>query len=353
MNINNYPPNFNNANFKGLFSHSKKKEPSVNNVPKVEKPIYKKVSPYILAGLMLVGSKTCSNMDYVPRCSGVENYDNIKVEYFDVKQDTKDSIMKPVVELKSKLNDENDFLDGVTIDVTRKFKNLDTDNSFREYVKNRPSAATKGLSFYSDSKLPRRIVIQEGVHSLDKFNNYAKTGEYTAVPALRQSLMHEVGHQFDNYFGHDHDADYAQKWDSIMYTKEKDPSANPYKFLTETKEDQEIDERYNWNCGLSDKKEFHEAILKDIKNIQNQQKSNKKELPANIKYYLQKLDLSKEITAKDIDLSDITRSEVYANLFSYVMKQDEGDRAKFVKSFSNSYEIVRKDINQYLNINVK
>ena len=39
--------------------------------------------------------------------------------------------------------------------------------------------------------------------------------------------MHEVGHQFDYYFGHDHNADFAVKWDSIMAVKEQTSRFEP------------------------------------------------------------------------------------------------------------------------------
>ena len=87
----------------------------------------------------------------------------------------------------------------------------------------------KGCSFYSDKKLPRRIVIQKGAQGIsDKVFYKSVTGQYTALPSMRQSLIHEVGHQFDQYFGHDHNADFALKWDSIVESKAIDPNMSPY-----------------------------------------------------------------------------------------------------------------------------
>lgn len=355
MNITNYSvyhQNYKGNNLNKGYEKTSKVETDVKFLGK-QKNLCKKVSPYILSGLMLLGIKSCPSGENVTRCSGEENFNNIKVEYFDVKQDTKDSIMVPIKKLKSKLTSENDFLDGLNIDITKKFSSLNDSNSFRIYAKNRTQGATKGLSFYSDKKLPRRIIIQEKVHALDKFRNYKVTGEYTAVPALRQSLMHEVGHQFDNYFGHDHNSYYAQKWDSIMYAQELDKNSSPYKFETKTTKDKDIDIKYNKNSSLSDKKIFKEAILKDIKNIQALKNANSKDLPKNLSYYIQNLNLSKEITIKDIEKADLTCAEVYANLFSYAIGEDEGDRKQFIKCFRNSYGIVKNNISKYLNIAVK
>lgn len=313
--------------------------------PQKADALFKKIRNYTLAGILaLAGINVCSDKT----TKGSDNIDNIKVEYFNVDEELKDSVIKPVINLKAKLNEENDFLDGLEIDITKKFKNLDDENSFREFVKNeREASSVKGISFYSDGKLPSRIIIQENAHLEDKAKNYKNGGRYSAIPALKQSMMHEIGHHFDSYYGHNHDAKFAQKWDSLLYEKEINPETNPYDFDYSNIKDKRINVDYTWNSGLSDKKVFQEALLKDINSLKN---FKKEDLPENIEYYIGGFDISKTISKEDIDYAEHQRSEVYANLFSYALGEDEGDKEKFVKCFSNSYEVVKNDISEYLKI---
>lgn len=307
----------------------------------------KKVKNYTIAGLLTIaGINACSNKN----TKGTDYIDNIKVEYFNVDESLKDSVIKPVINLKSKINNDEDFLDGLEIDITKKFKNLDNENSFREFVKGeREASSVKGISFYSDGKLPSRIIIQENAHLDDKAKNYANGGRYSAIPALKQSMMHEVGHHFDNYYGHNHDAKFAQQWDSLLYAKETHPDTNPYDFDCSNIKDKRINVAYTWNSGLSDKKAFQEALLKDMNALKNIKKEN---LPENIEYYIGDFDISGTISAKDIDYAEHQRSEVYANLFSYALGEDEGEKEKFINCFQNSYKIVKNDISKYLKINL-
>lgn len=318
------------------------------NDSKQNKNNLKKVRNFALATLLgIAGINACS--EKYP--NGAETVDNIKVEYFNIKPELKDSVLKPVLNLKSQLSSEDDFLDGVEIDITKEFKNLDDENSFRKYVKgDRDGREVKGISFYSDEKLPRRIIIQESAHLDDKFKNYKDGGKFTAIPALKQSIMHEVGHQFDSYFGHNHDARFAQQWDSLLYSKEVNPEMNPYDFECSEMGDKRINVAYTWNAELSDKKDFQKALLNDMNNLKNIKKEN---LPDNLGYYIGKFDISKEMSEKDVDYAEHQRSEVYANLFSYALGETDGDKECFIQCFPNSYDVVKSDISKYLKINLK
>ena len=57
-----------------------------------------------------------------------------------------------------------------------------------------------------------------------------------------------------------------------------------------------------------------------------------------------------EITLERVDGLDARRSETYAELFSYAVGEDNGDKEAFLSNFSNSYKIVKRDIEKYLGI---
>lgn len=317
------------------------------------KPIFKKLAAYICGGLLTLGGiSQCT--DETPKVSDFETIDNVKVNYFNVEKETRDSLLTPFVTLKSKLTPENDFLDELDVDITGKYKDLDDANSFRKFLKSGEHTDDKACSFYSDGKLKRRIVVQEGAHGVvDKFYNLTTEGKYSALPAMRHTLMHEVGHQFDYYFGHDHNADFAVKWDSIMAVKEQHPDMNPYVFDILPREAQaNID--FFWNSGLSDKEEFYNAIIKDYKHIAELNKNNSDKIGMTVlsSSFVDGIDLTKPITYEVVDAAELARTEVYANLFSYAIGENDGDKSRFVENFKNAYRVVKKDIKEHLHIDV-
>ena len=96
---------------------------------KKNKPIFKKLATYICGGLLTLGGLTQCG-DGTPRVSDSETIDNVKINYFNVEKETRDSLLTPFITLKSKLTPENDFLDELDVDITRKYKDLDNANSF-------------------------------------------------------------------------------------------------------------------------------------------------------------------------------------------------------------------------------
>lgn len=313
----------------------------------------KKMMSLILSGtLLLGGAKACTGN----KISDNDNIDGTKIEYVNVKKETRDSIAIPLITLKSKLNKNNDFLKDVNISIAGSYKDLNDDHSFKTYLKNQEyTDLDKGINFYSDSNLQKIIIVQADPH--DNFGGKALSETaglgYSDLPSLRHTLMHEVGHQFDEYFGHDHNAKFAKEWDNILKEKEHDSHRNPYTYENETPAEEEIGVEYKWNSGLSDKSEFQEAILKDLKHVAKLKKQNSSHLACNVDYYTQSIDFTKPITYYEVDLADVARSEVYANLFAYAIGENDGDKEDFVENFKNSYKVVQKDIQKYLNIKAK
>lgn len=300
-------------------------------VNKVSSPL-KRTMPWIFSGLMIFGGGACSNGGQ--KVTGIENYKGINVEYTDVSKQTKDSVMCPIYELKDKLTTENDFLKGMKINIANDLEKIQPKDSFEKYVKeNESDKSYKGTSFYSDSLLQRRIALQEKAFE----NNSSR------YKSMRQTAMHEVGHHFDNFFGHDHNSDYALKWDSIMNAHDKSANSDLFTFQTVKKEDKAIEKLFYDNNALSDKEEFQNALFHDINNLKYQ-----KELPKDLDYYLGNIDIKRGITRDKLKRADGVRSEIYANLFSYISGQNDGNREKFLDCFSDSKKIVEKDMKKFL-----
>ena len=329
--------------------------PGIESTQKSKKTLssFKKVMAFILSGtLLLGGSRACTGN----KISDNDNIDGMKIEYLNVKKETRDFIATPLITLKSKLNKDNDFLKDVKISIAGTYKDLNDDHSFKTYLKEQEyTDLDKGINFYSDNNLQKIIIVQADPH--DNFGDKALSETaglgYSDLPSLKHTLMHEVGHQFDEYFGHDHNAKFARDWDKVLEKKEHDSHRNPYTYENETPAEEEIGVEYKWNSGLSDKPEFQEAILKDLKHVAKLKKQNSKHLACNVDYYTQSIDFTKPITNYEVDLADVARSEVYANLFAYAIGENDGDKEDFVENFKNSYKIVQRDIQKYLNIKAR
>ena len=300
------------------------------NTPKSAGNPLKRIAPWVFSGMLLTGVSSCSEEK---RYSDFEKFSGITTEYTDVTKQTRDSVMKPVYELQKKLSPDDNFLKGIKYDIVRSFSNMNAGDSFKKYVKeNESDVSYKGTSFYSDRLLPKRIAVQECAFE-----------DNNKIKAMRQTVMHETGHHFDNYYGHDHNADFAQKWDSIMYKHEINPESDLFTFRTVIEKDRQIEGYFYANNSLSDKTEFQNALYKDINNLKN-----KKELPKDIDYYLGNIDTKIGTTREELNRADGVRSEIYANLFSYLTGQDDGNKEKFLDCFSDSKKIVAKDMKKFL-----
>lgn len=296
-----------------------------------------------LVGLsILFGSLTsCFSRNKI---NSEEIINNINIEYTGVNPETADAVKDAISDFAEK--NDIDFLENVNLTVVDEYKNLNTTNSFQQYMKQSENRDNeKGCSFYSDSRLPKNILIQESAHNADKIMNILSGNELSNYKFIRQTLLHEIGHQFDSYYGHDHNDEFAKVWDEIQYQREKNPQLSPY---TTPKDNKSIIAKINYNSenGLSDKPEFKQAILKDLNKIAKLRESN--QLASNIDYYISDIDFSTELNEDDIDLYDGVRAEVYANLFSYAIGEDDNNKAKFVNNFINSFKVVQKDIKKYI-----
>lgn len=307
----------------------------------------KRFAAWLVAGIVFLGSLfSCA----VNRPSVKENKEEFTVESYNVQKDLQEALVARFAEFKSKLSENNDFLDGVKLVITNKNSDLADDYSFKTFLKNSGKYQdVKGLSYYSDKKIPRVVAIQVNPHkNPDLLSLIARTGSNSIAPLLNYSLMHEIGHQFDEYFGHAHDAQLAQAFDSIMHIREQNPDDNPYEYRLGTETEEKIISEYSKNNCLSDNKAFKEAFLKDLKKIAGMKKTAPGFLPMNINYYTTGIDFSKDITVQVVDLADNARSEVYASLFAYANGENDGERRFFTDAFSDSFEIVKSDIKRIL-----
>lgn len=309
----------------------------------LNKSFVKKMLPktmYVLLPLSILCTM-CSKTEN--RVTEKTSFNNSNVEYFNVKESTKEAVQNSLENLKSKAK-TIDFLDEVNIDVTKNFKNLDTKEAFRCALKERPnSESTGGISFYSDKNIARKICLQEDAHKQSRIHKEAQAS------AIKSTLMHEIGHQFDDFYGHNHESTIAKNWNEVQVKRAQEDSLSVYSNPTDVK-DFQVKLDYIRQNGLSDKKEFKEAYYKDLQKIHEIQTSGNGKLAEKLFYFVPRVESLNEITLERVDGLDARRSETYAELFSYAVGEDNGDKEAFLSNFSNSYKIVKRDIEKYLGI---
>ena len=282
------------------------------------------------------------------RISVTEYYGTTKVEYINVTQETKDSLDVTLKRFMARLSEENNFLDSMEIVVVRTYDDLDDTHSFKTFLRNMDNVEEeKGTSFYTDRFITPIIIVHEDSHGLsDRLYNKSMGLEFSSIPTLRHTLMHEIGHQFDEFFGHDHEADFAIKWNSVLSAKEKDKNQNPYVFDM-TDEEEEMRFVYNQHSGLSDSQAFKEAFLEDLKYLAKLKETSSERMPVNWEYYTQGVNWT-QLTMTEVESADEARTETYANAFAYAIGETDGDRADFCNAFKHSYEVILKDIENFL-----
>lgn len=269
--------------------------------------------------------------------------DKITIKYHDgtvnvVDASTKKSVKKALQTAVNKF--EPQVFRGVSVHVASDFSNLPTKGSaMNNYLREHESDfwATGGVS--TDNSFEREIFIQES-HFSKKFKpiNLFTKFSFSADEEIEQYTMHELGHIFDFYGGNPelkekHDQLIRKYYDKQFETFEALPEEE--KFMIE----------YMKDNGFSDKKDFKKAIEKDLSQL---------ELTSSItnnygyllgEFYNRGLDIIPN--SEDVENADASRMEIFAQLFSYAMGTDDGNKEKFIKMFPNAYKIVNQYIKQH------
>lgn len=267
-------------------------------------------------------------------------YIMVKTFYHDgtinkVDDSTKKSVKKSLRTAMDKI--EPSFFNNLTLHVASDFSNLDSHNTCSRFLKKNEGdfSHAKGIASFDD--LQREIYIQESAFKFNKLLNVFSSQPFRADEKIECATMHELGHQFDGYYGTDN------KLKQEIYALRK-----KYKYSFEevnsTKEDDKLFNYYLNNNGYSDKNDFKTAVLNDL------QKINPKKLDLDDGYFVGEFfnrGLDIKPNKDDVQKADYTRGEVFAQLFAYAMGTDDGKKDKFLELFPNTYKVVKNYIEQH------
>ena len=253
-----------------------------------------------------------------------------------VDDSTKKSVKKSLRTAMDKI--EPSFFNNLTLHVTSDFSNLDSHNNISKYLKSNEGDLSniKGVTV-SEEISKREIYIQESAFKFDKLLNTFSSQPFRADEKIECATMHELGHQFDSYYGTD-----------SKLKQEIDALRKKYKYTFDevslTKEEEKFYKKYKDNNGYSDKNDFKTAVLNDL------QKINPKKLDLDDGYFVGEFfnrGLDTKPNKDDVQKADYTRGEVFAQLFAYAMGTDDGKKDKYLQLFPNTYKVVKNYIDTH------
>ena len=248
--------------------------------------------------------------------------------------------------------------------VEKSDRNMDFFNKMRIYVYRDWSESSKmgddipkEANAYTSSPLLSELNLLYIKTDLDhKRHRWSIFGSKLNKSEIKEALLHEVGHSFDYYF-----ASTDKEIESTL--KEIATENNPDR----SEEFKELFGIYMQQSGLSDSDAFKEAWKKDMETaFKGKSRNDIEKECAKLRYYSplinhkqysskfenKELILEDGISDEELAVADRVREEIFAELFCYAMGGGSKRRQKklVIKTYPNSYEVVKNYVNEYLGI---
>ena len=258
--------------------------------------------------------------------------------YEGTSQESRDAVKSSVTDFLKKVGSKAFFLSGTTISVSEEYDDISISSPLSEYLKNNGNKHfyTHGCTIFPEINNNKKEI-------------FIKTEEYKFPERiwrselkqniLKQGVLHEIGHLFDDYFGTK--SKILQKQvKEIKISDKQTPIENA--FIT----------NYKKHKDLSDNQDFKDAWKKDVENLgKDKTKYEKFKNSWLLSYYTPtEIDITDGVSDKEIEDADNYRSEVFAQLFGYAFGKDDGYKKELLETFPNTYKIVKNYIKKYLGV---
>ena len=255
---------------------------------------------------------------YMYRDIFVQKTDN-NINYYESKKrkispETKNGVTSALE--MAKKNTNLTFFKSIDTHVTTSFKELIPFNSFAQDIIHEENNRNVGLFYFSDTDIYINEKAMKIYLKKHKNSSFEQIAEHVAT--------HEIGHYFDEYYGCKI-KDYAE----IIEFFNSDYFYNTYSDL---KREELITQLHN-NNSLSDSADYKKAVLNDIQNLEEEE--------------LEKFDMLKNVCKENIDYEHEARSELFANLFAYILGSDDGFRENYLEYFPETTIVVENYIKKY------
>jgi len=247
--------------------------------------------------------------------------------YQGISEESKNVVKNTVKEFYNAVGCKTHFVNGYTFNIVNEYKDINVSSPFTRRLKRFSDFYTKTMGATIAPELnkgKKEIVLQLKERKFPR-KIWKSNVEKKYIEC---SILHEIGHNFDAYYGQQLDSEKEFDFDArtdVICAK---------KFL------------------LSNTPQFIEAVNKDSLIIERI-KSRKKRMLKYSQNYLDNMlsDEAVEIQFNGINQSDNSRSELFAQLFAYAFGKDDGNRDYSVAIYYNSYVLVKNYIKQYIGVN--
>ena len=268
------------------------------------------------------------------------NTPSIYFRYYNgTSQDSRNAVKDAVTDFYRKVGENISFLLGTTIFVADEYGDIEGKAPLSSYIKKHgdtDNPYTHGCTIFPELNAGKKEIIIKTEEYQFPYNLFRKS---LKPETIKQGVLHEIGHQFDNYFG-------TKNKRMLNRIKNIQISDNL------TKMGKAHVEEYSRHKDLSDSKEFKEAWKKDVEALgKDKKKYEKFKSGWTTSYYsAQEIDITDGVSNEEIEQADKARSEIFAQLFGYAFGRDDGYRKEIIQTYPNTYKMVLTYINKYLGV---
>lgn len=260
------------------------------------------------------------------------------INHKDTDSKYKDSVKECVQNLNNLTRKNKTFFNNLTFHICNSYKDIEKNSPLTKYVNEHYNdfTYTGGMTTPAlGNNNKKEIIIKTSSPGIFNITFNKNCSDVT------QATVHEIGHQFDDYFGYC-DPELLKKVKKLPLNTDIKP----------TKAQEELYDKYFKNKDLSDSKIFKEAWKKDAENLGKDTWSNFFFKKRHIDYYIWDINITDGVTDKEIEDAEYHRAEIFAQLFSYALGEDDGQKKDIIKKFENCYKIVKRYIKEYLGITI-
>ena len=248
--------------------------------------------------------------------------------YSGVNDDSKNAVKTAVLNFQQRVKQNKRFLSGLNIYVVNSYSQLPQNSRLtKEMSQSDNFFATGGVTVPKEINEGKKEIIvlarNQGITGIVFGANPSETD-------ISQVTIHEIGHQFDTIFGN--------------CPKELMNKVRQINFDNTYTKEEAIFSEYLHKKDLSDTKEFKKAWKDDVEKSANRFN----EIP--LEYTPYEIDISDGVTDEEVEQSDTARGEIFAQLFSYALGEDDGNKRKIIDKYKNCYDRVKLYIKQFLGI---
>lgn len=259
---------------------------------------------------------------------GINYYDNTE---YSISQKTKKTIQKVIKRLEKKY--DKTFLENLNLNIATDFAHLPSNNNLFEFL-NKNEEMFDGTAACLHQAYIDNIFFQQS--AIIKKNSNTNVNSQK----IKQRLTHEMGHRFDILYGN-LDENLEKQYREIV--AKHDLSGMDY-----SEKELELINRYTLQNSYSDREDFVLALQKDLENFD----FNNKDRIEEYEYFLRQILLLSEgekPTLENIINADNSRSEIFADAFSYLNGGTDSSKKDFLTTFSNTVDVVRKYMQKHTN----